>query len=1183
MSKTIKYQKLDPISHIHKRPDMYIGSLKPRAQMREWIAEKDRIVEKNSVVYSDGLLRIFIEALSNSIDNVWRSRQAGLRPSKIRVTIDPLTGETSLWNDGLHIPVEMHVEEKIYNPELIFGHLLSGSNLDDTEARLSSGRNGLGIKLLNVFSTEFHVECADPIQRKIYRQSWYDNMRRMEPPTLRAYSLKTGYTCIRWKPDLEKFEMPNRVYDETILSLYEKYCMDAAMITGIAVSFNEKKFHFKNFLDYVRLYASPPSESTEDVVSTDTDTDPDPDAPPSPSPPASPVLHAVSFTSDSDGTDNAYKTQYVILESPTQEYKEIGFINGIHTRDGGVHLDSISSELWKSLIPRFTKSGAGSSVSAKDLKPHFMIFVNAWAPNPEFSSQSKTKLLAPVIPVSLETRYITQIMRWPFVEKINDLLRSKELLSLKKTEKKTRGFKRIEGLDHANLAGGKNARHCTLILCEGLSAKTYAVKGINVGWDGRKGRDYYGIYALRGKLLNVRNATVASISNNREITDIIQALGLRYDADYSTEEALKTLQYGRVMILTDADEDGHHICSLIVNLFHKLFPSLLRSIDHPPFLWLMMTPIARIFYSPSRQDCFYNDHDYRRALEDPSFSKQKIKYYKGLGTSSDAEIRETFGQKVVSLVTDERCDNTMDMAFHKMLSQDRKEWLARYDPTAYTVPGSNYLISEYVNQELIKFSIEDCSRSIPNLFDGLKKSQRKILYSVFKRRLNHEGKSMKVAQLAGYCAETSNYHHGEQCLFDTIVRMSQDFPGSNNVPYFEKDGQFGSLAYGGKDAANARYIFTKCAALTRLLFPEEDDALLTYTYDDGDRVEPDYYLPILPTILGNGCTAGIGTGWSCSVPCHDFLQLADKVQEWLALEEEAVNPLEMDLLPSYRGYKGKIEKLDKNKYQSTGIMEEVRQGRGAGKLVYKITCLPIGTWTNKYKEDLETMMEQKKLKSIKNYSTPDTVHFELEAAEDFKPTIENMKLRSPISSTNMVLFTDSHRLQRYDALRDIFEVFCEARLALYGVRKKARIQRLEIQLVVEQNKKRFLEEVDGDILRVFRVREEEILRQLVERDYAPDPRKETDANDHDEDKSNESTSTSASAYRYLLQIPIKDVSLEKMEVLAQKIARLEDDLARAREMTEKEMWRVDLEQFTTAYKKVYASSLTTTTTAPSST
>jgi hypothetical protein len=241
-----------------------------------------------------------------------------------------------------------------------------------------------------------------------------------------------------------------------------------------------------------------------------------------------------------------------------------------------------------------------------------------------------------------------------------------------------------------------------------------------------------------------------------------------------------------------------------------------------------------------------------------------------------------------------------------------------------------------INQELIKFSMEDCCRSIPNLFDGLKKSQRKILYSVFKKNLKHDGKSMKVAQLAGYCAENSNYHHGEQCLYDTITKMSQDFPGSNNVPYFEKDGQFGSLAYGGKDAANARYIFTKCAVLTRLLFPEEDDALLNYTLDDGDKVEPDYYLPILPTILGNGCTAGIGTGWSCSVPCHDFLQLAEKVKLWL-VDPTSVERA-MDLMPSYNNFKGSIKKVEDNKFASLGILEEITQkGKKKGKIYQKKT------------------------------------------------------------------------------------------------------------------------------------------------------------------------------------------------------------------------------------------------------
>ena len=131
-------------------------------------------------------------------------------------------------------------------------------------------------------------------------------------------------------------------------------------------------------------------------------------------------------------------------------------------------------------------------------------------------------------------------------------------------------------------------------------------------------------------------------------------------------------------------------------------------------------------------------------------------------------------------------DVNLNMVFHKQYSENRKQWLLQGRPQNYEIPNQEYPISLYLNQELIKYSLEDCKRSIPNLFDGLKVSQRKILYSVFKKNLTANGKSLKVAQLAGYCAENSNYHHGEQCLHETIIKMCHDFPGSNNIPYLEK-------------------------------------------------------------------------------------------------------------------------------------------------------------------------------------------------------------------------------------------------------------------------------------------------------------------------------------------------------------------------------------------------------------
>ena len=176
------YQKLNPIEHILKRPDMYVGAIKPRKESNEWVTdlstspESPKIIKKEEITYSSALLRIFIEVLSNAIDNVWRSKEAGIPCTKIKVDINQDTGETKIWNDGLTIPVEKNEEYKIYNPELIFGHLLTGSNYDDEENRFGSGRNGLGVKLTNVFSKLFTVRTFDPNTGKLYQKTWRENM-----------------------------------------------------------------------------------------------------------------------------------------------------------------------------------------------------------------------------------------------------------------------------------------------------------------------------------------------------------------------------------------------------------------------------------------------------------------------------------------------------------------------------------------------------------------------------------------------------------------------------------------------------------------------------------------------------------------------------------------------------------------------------------------------------------------------------------------------------------------------------------------------------------------------------------------------------------------------------------------------------------------------------------------------
>jgi len=176
-----------------------------------------------------------------------------------------------------------------------------------------------------------------------------------------------------------------------------------------------------------------------------------------------------------------------------------------------------------------------------------------------------------------------------------------------------------------------------------------------------------------------------------------------------------------------------------------------------------------------------------------------------------------------------------------------------------------------------------------------------------------------VAQLSGYVAEHSAYHHGEVSLSQTIVGMAQDFVGSNNINLLKPIGQFGNRMMGGKEAASPRYIFTNLTSLARIVFHPNDNSVLNYQVEEGQRIEPDYYAPILPMCLINGAE-GIGTGWSTSIPCYNPLEIADNIRK--RLRNHSYNFQRM--IPWFRGFTGKIElKEDGTNYLVQGSFERV--------------------------------------------------------------------------------------------------------------------------------------------------------------------------------------------------------------------------------------------------------------------
>jgi len=989
----------------------------------------------------------------------------------------------------------------------------------------------------NVFSKSFTVEGVDPVNKKMFKQTWKNNMTDVGEPVVIASKQSKGYTKVTYTPDFTRFGLEN--YTADILALYKRYVTDAAMITKLNVTYNDEQVPVEILVDYAKLYS--PVDLTE---------------------------YLFVKTSDCE-----------IVLTPSNDFEAISFANGVCTSLGGTHVDAWSEAIFRPLIKKLNKKGK-PQVNIGDVKKFFRLFVVATVKKPEFDSQSKLRLEGPIIEAEIKKSHIATISKWSVMEKLEDMIRFKEMVVLKKTERKKRGHEHVEGLDPANNEGGTKGRECSLILVEGLSAKTYASGGIQEGAFGKKGRDWFGIMALRGKVLNCRNASPAIIAKNKVVTDIIKALGVQYGLDYTDDDNFKKLRYGRILIITDADVDGIHISALIQNMFHALFPSLLKREE--PFITAMQTPIVRVYGKPDK--IFYDEQEYFKYIASIGGKKIDKKYYKGLGTSNEDEVSETFAKKLIKFTDDDKCFDSMNKAFHKKYSDMRKTWLLSFDPenTVLKWKGNKeeelpITFSEFIDTELIKFSIDNCSRSIPSLMDGFKQGHRKVLFTCFKHKnLGYKGKTMKVAQIAGLVAFDTAYHHGEQILYNTITGMANAFVGSNNIPFLFRDGQFGSRAEGGKDAANGRYILSKLDALTRLIFHPDDDVLLEYAEDDGKKVEPKYYVPIIPTILVNGCIVGIATGWSCNVPCYNPLDLVDSIKVWLdhdgkvfTNDDDVSVSLLPELKPWYRGHTGEIT-YDGKRFISWGKME-----RNGDKV--RVTELPVGYWTSDFTDKLEKMKEEKEIANYKNHSNPKTVDFTvIEHKDGIECNENNLGLYTYIHTTNMVLFSEQGTLKRFDTVNEIIDSYCQIRYMFYTKRKNHKLNELDREIKLMGNKKRFLEEVRDGELKLFTLqggkrqsrKTKDIVIELEEKGYDKDIRddEEKDGEESGEEEEEEvKKKRSGHGYEYLLRMQISSITAEKIEKLKKDIASRIEDKTTLQGTTEKELWLRDLDAFVDAY------------------
>ena len=1102
-----QYEKKELRQHIYDTPDTYVGGID---KINEVLPIKDgnKIIFKE-IEYIPALLNIFNEILVNARDQIVRLQgnkddNNVIQVSNIKINFNEDSSIT-IFNDGNGIVVKKHDKEKIYIPQLIFGELLTSSNYKKGEKRIVGGKNGYGAKLANIFSDTFTIETVDHINKFKYTQTWEKNMTKCNEPIIKK-CLGKPYTKITWKCDFKRFGLNK--YSDDMLSLMYRRIYDIAGITdkSINVYLNEDKIKIKSFLEYINLYSD--SLKYQEIISDRWD-----------------VIFSVSHN---------------------DTFEQISFVNGICTSKGGSHVECIAKQICSGIID-FIKKKHKKEIKDKVIRRYISLYINCVIENPSFDSQTKERCITAQSKFGSKPKVSAKLIKKictnnELIDKILDANSKNDDKLLKSTDGKKKNKIIVPKLDDANWAGTKKAHLCTLILTEGDSAKSMAIAGLS-----EVGRDQYGVFPLKGKVLNVREANNKQINDNTEIVNIKKILGLVSNKAYKD---IKSLRYGKIMIMTDQDHDGFHIKGLLINMFHYLWPELLNF----DFISYMITPIVKVSLKKTIKP-FYTLTDYEKWKKQCKNSgKYTIKYYKGLGTSTAQEAKQYFRElKVNDYIVNENTDLSIKLAFKKTEADARKEWLKKYDKEVildYNIKKTN--IDDFVNKELIHFSNSDTSRSIGSCIDGLKTSQRKILFSCFKRKLYSE---VRVAQLSGYVSEHAAYHHGEMSLQGAIIAMAQDFVGSNNINLLLPNGQFGTRIMGGGDAASSRYIHTEINPITDLIFKKEDLPLLKYTDDDGLLVEPEYYVPIIPMILVNGMV-GIGTGWSTNVPQFNPLDIINNIKRKL------VNDPYHSMHPYYRGFKGRIVKLNDKNYLSVGIYS-----LNDNNLV--ITELPIGEWTNRYIRFLEESIVSEKSDMIvdfDNYSTDKDINIKITLSDEFIYDKNNhgkkdgvsifekkLKLCSPISLTNIHAYNRNNIINKYEKVYQILDEHYRVRHALYIKRKEYILDDLRNKLLILENKIKFINEVIMKKIKVSECTKDDLLKQLFDNKYNL---YDTQLNIIEEVSE---FNMIKNKYDYLIKMPIYNMTLDKVEELDKEISNIKDEIDIIFKKDVKEMWVEELD------------------------
>lgn len=1093
-----KYIKHEPIEAILTRPDTFIGNDQKVGDIM-FIFNGEQMIQKE-VYYTPAFLKIFDEILSNAVDHSLEDRFL----NKIEVDINKENGLISITNNGKGIPVEIHKKYNKYVPELIFGELNTSSNYNDAEKRTKAGRNGLGAKATNIFSKYFVVETLDENNKILFKKMWKNNMLEPQENQIKKGVNKKGYAKITFLPDYPRFQMKNLEEDTYLLLVKRVYDAIPCTDKKISIYLNGEKLKQNDFCSYINLY---------------------------------PIQNVLIDYSETVIENSTFLWNIGVGKNKSGIFQQVSFVNGTATTRGGTHINYILNQITKKLSELIEKKKKIANVKQQTIKDNLFLFIQLVTENPKFSSQTKEELTTQskdyTLKYKVSDEFVEKIYKknTELINEIVDLSNYKNNKSLSKTDgTATRKLTNlnIPKLDDAHLAGTKRSNECTLILVEGDSAKQFVLQGISLL---KNGRDYFGIFPLKGKVLNVKKASQTQASANEELIKIKKIIGLEHNKVYTDT---KSLRYGKILTITDQDTDGMHIQALINNVFHTWWPELLSL---KGFMNSLRTPIIKVFKNNEVIKEFFSEYEYHQWENENKNKTYNIKYYKGLGTSQKKDAEEVFNNYIKNLITylpDSEMNESFELAFNDKLADKRKIWLSQYEKSnILEFTQNDVTFSELINKGLIHFSMYDNIRSIPGI-DGLKPSQRKILHTLFEKMGNIQ--EIKVANLAGKVSDYTEYHHGEASLMGCIITLAQNYIGTNNYNLLEPRGQFGTRETG--KSASPRYIFTCLSKYARLLFHEKDFPILNYINLEGKRIEPEYYLPLIPISLLNGAE-GIGTGYSTFIPPYKMKDLIKNIL--IYLETKNVKKME-ELIPWYRHFKGDIEPNGDNKFILYGKYTKIND------YTLKITELPPTIITDTYKENVlmgKLLAENIITENIKDNSNTEIVDITIEFTD--KTYLKNneeieiykiLKLYKNISCNNFYLFDKDYKIKLYKNANYILQEFIELRLNYYTKQKAYYLEFYNKKILELKNKIRFLEEIMNDILVIYKKTSSQVNEILTINKY---------------DKIENS-------YTYLRTMQIDSFTKDKLDKLIKEFKENEEKYNELKNKTESQLYKCDLSE-----------------------